>query len=119
MFSYCNVNPENERTNDCVCRAISLATDNDYYYIQYLLHNNAYSNRCDMLTKVCYRNLLEDLFELEPRYGNGRTVVEVARRYPDNKVIMRIDSHLTCSCYGVVKDIWDCSHELVDEYWVV
>ena len=40
-------------------------------------------------------------------------------RYPDRKLIIRVEGHLTCSLYGVVTDIWDCSEELVDRYWVV
>lgn len=35
------------------------------------------------------------------------------------KLIIRVDGHLTCSMYGVVTDIWDCSEEMVDRYWVV
>jgi hypothetical protein len=46
-------------------------------------------------------------------------VREIAERYPRRKVIIRVDGHLTCSMYGVVTDIWDCSEELVDRYWVI
>ena len=72
------------------------------------------------LCVCCYHRLLEDVFELEPIYSDFReTVGEVASRYPDHKLIIRMEGHLTCSLYGVVADIWDCSEELVDRYWVV
>lgn len=72
-----------------------------------------------MLTKTCYRKVIEDHFGLYPKSGNGRTVGDIAKKYSGDKVLMRVSGHLTCSCYGQVCDTWDCSDKIVDEYWVV
>lgn len=119
MFVYYNINPLGKTENDCVCRAISLGTDSDYGFIYYLLYNNSEQNECDMLVKGCYRQILEDKFYLKPRKAYGRTVGEIAKRFRCSKVIIRINGHLTCSVNGNVWDLWDCSDEQADEYWVV
>jgi hypothetical protein len=63
---------------------------------------------------------MEGVYGLDPVYCDfDKTVREIAERYPRRKVIIRVDGHLTCSIYGVVTDIWDCSEEPVDRYWVV
>lgn len=100
-------------------RAISLATGEDYGYIYYLLYDNAETNSCDMLNKGCYRQILEEHFGLKPRYGRGRTVDEIAKKYRDNRVIMRTQGHLTSSVNGDCFDIWDCRSDVVDLFWVV
>lgn len=45
--------------------------------------------------------------------------VYVANRFCDNIVIMRVDGHLTVAMYSQILDIWDCSDELVDVYWLI
>lgn len=92
-----------------VCRAISTAMDMDYYDVANLLALNGESQSCDMLTKSCYIRVLERKFGLKSHYCNGKTVNEIARMYPDNRVIMRVCAHLTCSLYGKVYDTFDCS----------
>ena len=118
-YIYYNRNPVGTIKNDCVCRAISLAVNENYYVVDHLLRDNSNINSCDKLTKSCYRELLENYYGLIPRYGNGMTVQEVARMYPHNRVIMRVYAHLTCSINGKVYDIFDCSKDVVDEFWVV
>ena len=120
MFIYYNRNPEGiDNADDCVCRAISTALDLDYYEIKRLLHKNSNYNSCDAILKSCYRHLLENDFGLKSHYGRGKTVAEIAHRYPHNNVIMRVYAHLTSSVCGNVYDLFDCTEEIVDEYWVV
>ena len=63
-------------------------------------------------TIVCWRRYLA------LRHG-GRAVkrrsVSYPRRRDDEKLIIRVDGHLTCSIFGEVLDIWDCSERL----WIV
>ena len=118
-FIYYNRNPQNKHKSDCVCRAISTAMDMDYYDVEDLLYKNSKYNSCDKLTKSCYRSLLENNFGLQSKYGRGKTVQEIASMYPHNRVIMRIYGHLTTSVNGESLDTFDCTQEIVDEYWVV
>lgn len=97
-----------------------MATGLPYYEVRELLEQNAVCNDCDELVVTCYEYLLEDYFgykrhECDYRY----TVQEIADMYADSIVLMRIDGHLTTSDYGIVVDIFDCTSELVDCFWVV
>ena len=106
--------------NDCVCRAISKALNLDYFVVEKLLEVSAEINRCDTLCVCCYHHLLEDIFKLPVKYcDKGETVGEIALMYPNNKVIIRIDGHLTMSDKAIVYDLFDCRHRIVDCYWIV
>lgn len=118
MFKYYNRNPRNEKLPDCVCRAISLATDTDYNAVMELLRENGLANDCDDICLDCYSQLLAEIgYMMRP--GRGATVEEIASRHPDKRVLLRLDGHLTCCIDGVCYDIWDCTSEPVDVYWVV
>ena len=47
------------------------------------------------------------------------TVEDIARKFPRDKILVRIESHLTCIVKGAILDIWDCSQELVDCFWFI
>ena len=49
----------------------------------------------------------------------NKTVLEIARDNPDKTLIIRISGHLTCAKSGTIYDIWDCTNEIVDVYWIV
>ena len=119
-YKYYNHNPDNLRLKDCVCRAISTATGLCYEAVDNLLELTAKVYRCDKLCVCCYSNLLEDVLCYTRQDCNFRkTVEDVAEEYPRNKVIIRVDAHLTTSVYGSILDIWDCSDEPVDCFWIV
>lgn len=119
MFKYYNANPNGDLTGDCVIRAISVGLGIKYDDVVKMLCKTSHYFNCDMLVKDCYSNILD-------RYCNYRydtnyeyTVEEISDMYRDNIVIMRIKGHLTVSRYGNILDVWDCSKESVDTYWVV
>lgn len=120
MFKYYNRNPNKIRTQDCVCRAISSATGLRYEAIDILLEMISREFECDKLCVCCYNFLLEDILGYE-KFENffQSTVSEISKKYPSNSIIIRIEGHLTTSINGSVTDIWDCSDELVDKYWIV
>lgn len=118
MFIYYNVNPNDEHIGDCVIRAISLALDIDYDIVVKLLLNNSKYFNCDLLVKDCYAELLHNL-GFKCYNGIGYTVKEIAEDFSDKKLLIRIDSHLTCSLYGDVYDIWNTSYEPVDVFWII
>ena len=119
-FKYYNHNPDNNTIEDCVCRAISTAIGLCYDAVNNLLTLIAKEYGCDKLCVCCYSNLLEDVLCYERHSCRFRkTVAEVAAEHSKNKVIIRVDQHLTVAVYGNVLDIWDCSDEPVDCYWIV
>lgn len=122
MFKYYNVRPKPNIKNDCVCRAISVATGLKYNAINKLLEITALMNDCDKLCICCYYNLLEEILGYQCvscKNYKKRKVKDIAKIHSDKKVLIRIEGHLTVSLYGNVLDIWDCTNEIVDCYWVI
>jgi hypothetical protein len=116
---YYNVNPLGERLPDCVIRAISLATNTDYYEILWLLEDIGDIFNCDELCVDCYSNLLTKVFGFELNDGESKAVSDIGERHPDDILIVRIKGHLTCVINNILFDIWDCSSEICDRYWIV
>lgn len=103
-----------------MCKAISTATNLNYDAVNNLLDLTARDNDCEKLCVCCYNYLLTDILcyrRIDCDYDY--TVSEVAKMYPHNNLIIRIEGHLTSSIRGVVSDIWDCTDEYVDCYWIV
>lgn len=119
-YEYYNRNPEGLHLQDCVCRAISTAADLRYEAVDKLLSLVAKEHGCEKLYICCYDNLLEDILGY-PRFNCmfQQTVEQVAAQHPRNKLIIRVEGHLTCSINGAIMDIWDCSRERVDCFWIV
>lgn len=119
-YKYYNSNPKQLRIKDCVYRAISTATGLHYEAVHNLLELTSKEFGCDKLCVCCYNNLLEYIL-CYPRFDCNfkNTVSEISNKYPNNNLIIRIDAHLTASVNGNVLDIWDCSNEYVDCYWIV
>lgn len=120
IYRYFNRNPHLTEEEDCVCRAISTALGIRYNAANNLLSIAAAENDCEKLCVCCYHHLLEDILCLNWRdCGYSQTVGEIAESFPHHKILLRIDGHLTCSIYGTVLDIWDCTDEMVDCFWIV
>ena len=119
-YQYYNRNPDNKHIKDCVCRAISTATSLHYEAVNNLLDLTARVYKCDKLCVCCYHNLLESILCYERINCNFKqTVSEISEKYPRHTLIIRVDAHLTSSINGTILDIWDCSKELVDCFWIV
>ena len=120
VYKYYNRNPNNDRISDCVCRAISTATGLNYDAVDNLLELTADNYGCDKLCLCCYHNLLEGILCYERiTCKRDETVEDIAKRYPRDTILVRIDAHLTCIIKGTVLDIWDCSNEIVDCFWFI
>ena len=104
---------------DCVIRAITLALVLDYFEVVKMLHLNAQELQCECLNVKCYEKLLDYDFDLPHYMSFGLTAEEVANDYPNNILLLRMDGHLSCSVCGVIKDIWDCSQEIITDFWIV
>ncbi len=116
MFIYYNINPNGEKIGDCVVRAISLALHKSYEdVISMLLENSKYFN-CDIIVKDCYSILLSQYQFITP---NNKTAQEIASEYKENVLLIRTAQHLTCAMYGDIYDIWDCSNEIADCFWII
>lgn len=118
-FKYLNLNPLSLKEEDCVTRAIALASGYSYAEIQDKLYYISRLLECEKLCVCCYQHLLDDVFKYERVPCIGMTVEEVSTKYKDEILLIRIDGHLTCSVFGVIRDLWDCGDSLSDIVWVV
>lgn len=118
-YEYYNRNPDRVHLGDCVCRAISTATGLRYEAVDKMLSLVAKACNCEKLYLCCYDNFLEDILGYH-RFNCffRQTVEEIAAQHPRNKLIIRVEGHLTCSINGTVMDIWNCSQEKVDCFWI-
>ena len=119
-YQFLNVNPLGKIEEDCVCRAISLALDEDYYKIQEKLYLVAKLFECESLCICCYKYLLDDVYDLKRiEETKGMTIEEFANYFPIGIFIVRVEGHLTCIIDNHIMDIWDCRDKIVDLVWEV
>lgn len=119
-YRFFNRRPDGQMLKDCVCRAISTSTLINYEAVEKLLNLTAEMYGCEALCVCCYHNLLEDLLSYPCYYcRRGETVEDIAMAFSHDRVIIRVEGHLTCSINGYIPDIWDCSQEIVDCFWIV
>lgn len=119
-YRFHNVNPSGKKEEDCVCRAISLATNQDYYKIEHQLNLIGDLFECEELCVCCYNHLLDSVYHYQRvKYVKGMTIKEFARTHPKGIFLIRIEGHLTCMIDGVIHDIWNCTNEVIDKVWYV
>lgn len=119
MFKYFLATPNGEHIGDCVIRAISTATGMKYEDVLNKLYISSNYFNCDMLVKECYSKLLKKYTKAKYIVDEDITAGELAERYKDKVLIMRVPNHLLCSRFGIIYDTWDSSNELVDTFWIV
>jgi hypothetical protein len=118
-YKYLNVNPLSLTEQDCVTRAISLATGYSYPEVQDKLYYISELLECERLCVCCYRHLLDDIFKFPRQECTGMTVGEFAMQNPDGVFLIRMNGHLSCIVNGTVYDIWDCRNEILTDCWYV
>lgn len=119
MYIYYNRNPEHLTLPDCVTRAISTALNITYEEVVEMLLQNGEFYSCDTLCVACYEKLLDYDFKLPHYISNNKSAVEVAKDFPDDILLLRMNGHLSCSIYGNIYDIFDCGDEIVTDFWIV
>lgn len=119
MFQYYNENPNGYHIPDCVIRAITRALNIDYYQVIKMLKLNADELGCECLNVKCYERLLDFDLKLPHFVSHNKTAEDVANDFKDNILLLRMDGHLSCSIYGCINDIWDCSNEQITDFWIV
>lgn len=118
MFKYLNLEPNDEKLNDCVIRAMTLALAVPYDEIVQKLYDNGKYNNCEEVCLTCYEQFLNGLGYIKISTDKF-TVEDISNLYPNKVMLIRIDGHLTCSIDGNIYDIWDCSNERANCYWII
>ena len=105
--------------NDCVTRAISLATGLPYKEVRKKLYHVSKLYNCPKLTLCCYRHLLDDIFKLPRVYCDGLTVGDFADLYPQGVYLVRMGGHISVIWNNVCYDIFDCRNMWLTDAWLV
>ena len=116
-FVYYNNNPYGKREEDCVVRAITLASGLPYEEVEHKLWLTAELYNCDRLCKFCYSNFIKHVLGYKEVNCDDLTVGEFADKHPIGIYLVRIEGHLTCIIDGICYDIWNCLDEICDTVW--
>ena len=118
-YIFYNVNPYGDRTEDCICRAITLATGLDYFDVARKLELTAELWECDKLSLSSYSNLLDNVFKFKRVYADGMTVGEFAETHPYGTYILRGVGHCTTVIDGESWDTFDTLDMVITDGWFV
>lgn len=119
-WKFLNLQPLGKLEEDCVTRAISLATGQDYSIIQNQLNLVAELFECEKLCVCCYKHLLDYVYNFERIEAvQGMPIKEFLQFFEKGIFLIRVDGHLTCSVDGEIVDTWDCTDKIVDIVWLV
>lgn len=118
-FIYLNTSPDGEHKNDCVSRAITLASGIDYPIVRKKLFHTARLLGCKKLCWSCYSFLLTQVLGYRQVNCDGMTVGEFADLHPRGTYLIRIDQHLTTVIDGNSYDTFDCRHRFCHIAWRV
>lgn len=126
-FQLLNLNPKGWKTNDCVVRALAGAT-NTSWEVTYLTLCEIGAKKCRMPNdKQTYEAFLKERGWIKQKmpvwydaFGkkNRYTVADLAKEYPDKKMVVSVAHHLTFIDKGVLKDLWNCGSKAVGNYWI-
>lgn len=118
-FVYYNQNDDKVTRNDCVTRAISLASGLPYSTVRRKLRYTARLLDCKRLCPTCYSWLIREVLGGLPVNCEGMTADDFAELHPCGIYLLRMDGHITTLIDGVVYDIFDCRDRLLTNAWKV
>ena len=117
-FRYWNENPNGEKRNDCVTRAITFASGMEYPEVRKMLYHSARLLKCPKLCPTCYSFAIQEVLGGVPTNCNGMSVGEFADKHPKGTYLIRIEGHLTyIKAPATIYDIWDCRNKECSLAW--
>lgn len=116
-FRYYNINPQGEKRNDCVTRAISLASGLPYAKIRKKLFHTARLLDCMRLCVTCYEFLIREVLGGIPVNCEGMTINDFSKLHPYGTYLLRMDGHISTLIDFTVYDIFDCREHKITNAW--
>ena len=122
-FRYYNCNPHHKSTCDCVIRAISAGEGETWEKVlrdltEYMIKYG------DMLsTPELYGRYLKDkgwVKQKQPRTKDGKKVriKDFLQTFKGQAIIHAGREHVSYLDGGYVWDLWDCSNDIIGNYWI-
>jgi hypothetical protein len=113
---YFQMKYKKDRVADCVVRALSIATDEDYQSVRKELWEISYNNGAMPNEKQTYEEFLEKRGFIKEKKIKGYTLKEYPLSDTETYVVV-LANHLVCLDQGIVRDIWDCRHKSPYNTW--
>ncbi len=119
-FRYYNRDEDNVHRNNCVTRAISLASGMSMGETRRKLRCVATLFDCyPRICLSCYRHLIENVLRYKPLNCDGMTVEEFADLHPIGTYLVRMDQHISIIIDNTIMDIFDCRDHILTDAWEV
>ena len=116
-YVYYNRNDDQVKRNDCVTRAISLASGLPYKTIRRKLRYTARLLDCEKLCVSCYEWLIREVLGGAPKNCEGMTVNDFADLHPYGTYLLRMDGHICTLMDFTLYDIFDCREHFITNAW--
>lgn len=117
-FVYYNNNPYGYTDEDCVTRAITLASGDDYDEVSRKLYLLGELMDCDKLNVDCYKFLIETVYGFpQVEFERGITIGEFMEQHPYGIYLIRMSGHITCLIDGQLWDLWDATDKEPTNIW--
>ena len=109
MYKYYNPHPKGLLTDDCVKRAIVVATGMDYSRVQRELNGHKTvtgAKSFNSVKNLCY---VEDVLKAKRiTFKNEMTADEFCKSHPRGRYILDMEGHWSACVDGCIYDTWDC-----------
>ena len=125
MFEYFNAHPKGLRVKDCVKRALTVATGEDYMEIQRQLNKlkrelGAEHYNDNIVWKKFIQNKGWKEFTFQAIKGQKRMNGErFCESYKKGTYVLNMAGHLSVCKNGIIYDTWNCSQKCVYKAWFV
>ena len=121
MFIYHNPNPKRRSVGDCVIRAISTVTEQNWDDVFWDIVEIAFHEKDMPSSNSIYGKYLNKLgfrrFLISDQCPDCYTVRDFCRDYPFGRYILSLDSHVVAVINGDYYDTWDSGSEVPLFYW--
>ena len=119
-FRYYNRDEDGVHRNNCVTRAISLASGMSMGETRRKLRCVATLFDCyPRICLNCYKHLIENVLYYKPLNCDGMTVEEFADLHPHGTYLVRMNQHISIIIDNTIMDIFDCRENLLTNAWEV
>ena len=116
-YRYLNVNDDKIKRNDCVTRAITLASGLSYPTVRRKLRYTARLLGCEKLCVSCYEFLIREVLGGVPVNCENMSINEFADLHPQGTYLLRINGHITTLIDFTLYDVWDCRKKIITNAW--
>lgn len=118
-FRYYNRDEDGVHRNNCVTRAISLASGMSMGETRKKLRCVAILFDCCRICVSCYKHLIENVLYYKPLDCDGMTVGEFADMHPKGTYLVRMEQHISIIIDNIVYDTFNCLNNILTNAWEV